>query len=259
MDEVRDSLGRFAPGKSGNPATQFQSGNPSNAPPAATEFVRPTTVRAGAPGETGGAVAGGVHVQPASGDAGTGPTLTPANPAEYEGLSDFFRGVEYLVRRGTTIYPSEATPIPKPAGTARVDFARLPPEKQKIVEALVVMLKAQGWGYREIRKATGLGTTTVNTILRAARERDELKDVIADLDMDILPQAIDNIRGAIRKGDVDLSVKVAQGRGALVTHQKSTTMSANLTKLVVEYKTVPGEEHLPQPPLLGQIVGKPLE
>lgn len=242
MDEDRDSLGRFAPGYDGGHGQL----------PAATEFVRAAApVRAGEPGPASGPAAGGAEA--GGGCEGTGPTLTPANPADYEGLGPYFAGVEYLVRRGTQIYPDEPRPLPK-----RI-FPKLSPRQRKVVENLVIVLKAQGWGYRQIQQATGLRAHTVKLILRGAREREELKDVLADLDLDILPMAVDNIRNAVAAGDVDLSVKVAQGRGALVTHQKSSSVTANLTKLTVEYKTVPGEEHLPEPPLLGHVVGKGLE
>lgn len=90
---------------------------------------------------------------------------------------------------------------------------------------------------------TKLGADTVMRILREAREKDQLKDVMADLDMEAVPQAVDNIRRYLAKPwhefGKEATFKVLEGRGALVKHEKSTGTVAASMVFEVKYTNPP--------------------
>lgn len=118
-----------------------------------------------------------------------------------------------------------------------------------MLTGLVVSLKTAGYGYRQIRKMTKLGQDTVMRILREARERDQLKDVLADIDLEAVPLAADNLRTYLRRPwheyGKEATFKTLEGRGVLVTHQKN--QSAVVGSMVFEVKYTNAPAQLPEP------------
>lgn len=205
-----------------------------------------------------------LRVQAASGDAGAGATA-PADGAEESRATAAvdFAGIERLVRPGHIIFPDEPLPhfgISKPLGKARFRYEDLSEKDQAVIRALVLALKSQGYGYREIRRMVpGLPMTVILRILRAAREAGDLKDVLADMDYEIVPAAVDNYRRAVMRGDLEISGEVLHGRGILVTHQKTASTSVNAHQLEVIWKgaPAPGAAPIDVTSLPGQIAASP--
>lgn len=107
---------------------------------------------------------------------------------------------------------------------------------------MCIALKAQGYGIRPIRRMTKLPFDVIRQILRDARQAGELKDVLADMDHEIVPGAIENIRDAVLKDkDREISMKVLAGRGVLVAHQKSASASVASTTFEIVYKNAPAD------------------
>jgi len=133
----------------------------------------------------------------------------------------------------------------------------MPVLEQQQARALVIILKSQGWGIRPIYQKTRLGRTIVERILRDARERQELKDIIADVDMECLPQAVDNLRRYLREPNSDrgerATFKTLEGRGVLVAHQKTAGVSLGSMTLEVVYKNQPTDPPAPT----GQVFTSP--
>lgn len=144
-------------------------------------------------------------------------------------------------------------------GSAAVRLSDLNEKDRAVMTALVVSLKTAGYGYRQIRKMTKLGTDTVMRILREAREKDQLRDVLADLDMDAVPLAVDNLRQFLRRPWTDQGTRatfdVLEGRGVLVKHQKTASAVAGSMEFTVTYKNAPTD----LPPPTGTIVSCPRE
>jgi DNA-binding Lrp family transcriptional regulator len=134
-------------------------------------------------------------------------------------------------------------------GSGAVRLHELDERDRAILTGLVVSLKTAGYGYRQIRKMTKLGQDTVMRILREARERDGLRDVLADLDMELVPQAVDNMRQYLRRPWTPqgerATFEIAEGRGVLVKHQKNQTAVAGSMEFTVKYLHAP--DALPPP------------
>ncbi len=158
--------------------------------------------------------------------------------------------------------PAEPLPhfgVRKPRGKARFLFEELSEQNQAVLRSLVIALKAQGYGYREIRKMTRLPVAVILRILRVARESGDLKDVLADMDLELVPLAVDNYRRAVLNGDLDISGEVLKGRGILATHQKTASTSINAHQLEVIWKNGPasGAPPIDVASLPGQIAACP--
>lgn len=136
-------------------------------------------------------------------------------------------------------------------------WSALTPLEQKQARSLVILLKSEGWGIRPIYQRTGLGRTIVERILRDARSRDELKDVLADVDLECVPQAVDNLRRYLRDPNSDrgerATFKTLEGRGVLVAHQKTAGVSLGAMTLEVVYKNAPADPPAPT----GQVFASP--
>lgn len=161
-----------------------------------------------------------------------------------------------VVRPGVPIYAEQLVETGGGAGVVRL--SELPEAEQKILTGLVVALKQSGHGYRAIRKMTRLGSDTIQRILRVARERDELKDVLADLDMEAVPLAVDNLREFLRKPWSEQGTKatfdVLEGRGVLVKHQKTASVSKSDMTFTIKYANAPAEPPAPS----GTIAASPI-
>jgi DNA-binding Lrp family transcriptional regulator len=167
----------------------------------------------------------------------------------------FLRRAADAVRPGVRILePIDDGPRrDSPASTIRL--SELNEKDRAVLTGLVVALKTQGYGYRDIQRMTKLGADTVMRILREARERDQLRDVMADLDMEAVPKAVDNVRRYLARPwhefGKEATFKVLEGRGALVKHEKSTGTVAASMVFEVKYTNAPA---IP-PPATGQIAG----
>lgn len=145
-----------------------------------------------------------------------------------------------------------------PLGKARFRFEDLSDDNRAILRALVLALKGQGYGYRRIREMTGLSMEVILRITRAARESGDLKDVLLDMDHDLVPLAVDTYRRALVNGDVDVAGDVLKGRGILVNHQKTAATSINAHVLEVRWKNAPtGGAPIDTSTLPGQIAASP--
>lgn len=210
-----------------------------------------------------GADDGGLPVSPwLPGDAGTG-AAPEADGDELSLSGAALDRIDVMVRSGAAaLFVDDTRSVTNPRSDKPLPFHRMSPRDRKALMGLVVALKAQRMGYREIQKATGLSAHVVRVVLAQARQHEGLLDVMADLDYDILPGAIDNYRQAVRDGNLKVSGEILKGRGVLVNHQKSAAVSASLTELRVTYTNAPAEVPLPQSEALqklvpGVIVGAP--
>lgn len=142
--------------------------------------------------------------------------------------------------------------------SAPVRLSECDDRERAILTGLVVSLKSQGFGYREIRKMTKLGADSVMRILREAREKNALVDVLADLDMECVPLAVDNVRRYLRKPWTEqgerATFEILEGRGQLAKHQKTANVNANMT-FEVKYTNAPAI----MPAATGTIVSCPRE
>lgn len=162
------------------------------------------------------------------------------------------------LRPGSPLLEIDTTLFAKYAERKGIDlWSAMTPLEQKQARALVIALKSEGWGIRPIYTKTRLGRTLVERILRDARDRSELKDVLADMDMECLPQAVDNIRRFLREGTTDraerATYKMLEGRGLLVAHQKTAGVSMGSMTLEVVYKNAPVDPPAPT----GQVFTSP--
>lgn len=134
---------------------------------------------------------------------------------------------------------TEATPRfaldgdePAPADTsmaaARAAVADTPREPQEIVlphliyqarVSVIAALRAEGYNRKEIAAALGMTEQGVGWCLRKARERGLVQkgmiEAIQEMDEEAIPLALENIITSLREGNVDVSMRVAAGRGLL--------------------------------------------
>lgn len=236
--------------------------------------TEPTAARPGVPADelyagTGGADGAGVA------DAGTGAGSDVPGPAQALVLAGGAEGGQGAapghqaggapasrepdaLRPGAPILEVDTSLFAKYGDRKNYDlWTAMTPLEQKQARALVIVLKSEGWGIRPIYQKTGLGRTVVERILRDARSRAELKDVIADVDMECLPQAVDNLRRYLRAPNTDrgerATFKTLEGRGVLVAHQKTASASLGSMTLEVVYKNQPVDP----PAATGQIAASP--
>lgn len=161
------------------------------------------------------------------------------------------------MRPGAVLYASDvAEQLERGSG---LRLSELTDTDRTIVTNLVIALKTSGYGYREIRKMTSLGSTVVMRILREWREKNGLADILADLDMDLVPQAVDNTRAYLKKpwspqGE-RATFELLEGRGVLVKHQKTSAVSQASMEFKVTYTNAPAV----LPPATGQIESCPRE
>lgn len=161
------------------------------------------------------------------------------------------------MRPGVPLYATAVTEQLERGSGLRL--SELSDTDRTIATNLVVALKTTGYGYREIRKMTGLGSTVIMRILREARERHGLADVLADLDMDLVPKAVDNARRFLEKPWTEQGTRatfdVLEGRGVLVKHQKTASVAQASMEFKVTYTNAPAQ----LPPPTGQIEACPRE
>lgn len=133
----------------------------------------------------------------------------------------------------------------------------------------VVEMRAAGFSVREIARETHSNIKRIERALRRAREAGILHDVENDLKHDIVPLAVEKLRGKVAAGDWDAIRETLRGTGTFRTFsqnksditERSMTLAVNFTlpedrpPLVVNPRNIigtPREERHGEEALVGQ-------
>jgi DNA-binding CsgD family transcriptional regulator len=112
---------------------------------------------------------------------------------------------------------------------------------------IIVALRRQGHTYKEIRGITGLTLKQIQYALRNERAKGTLNDVLAMVDHEAVPQAVENLIGMLRKHDKDATMLTLKGRGVFRTfsQQKHEVAAGEKLPMLTIDVTSPDGNSLP--------------
>jgi hypothetical protein len=101
-------------------------------------------------------------------------------------------------------------------------------------KAAVLALRFERFSPKESADILGVTIGQVTGALRTLKAAAELDDHIKTIDHEILPMAVENLARAVLDGDVDVSEKIARGRGLLRTFkQQEVSITKREMKLTI--------------------------
>ena len=123
--------------------------------------------------------------------------------------------------------------------------------------AAALAMRVSGFTSEEIAAQLGTTKAAVNLMLFRMRREGELDETGPEVDHDIVPQAMAQVRKWVGEGDKESVFAVLKGRGVFKTHTAQPVGGAGavVTNLVVSFQTPEGGK----PVLVGQVVGVPRE
>jgi hypothetical protein len=115
--------------------------------------------------------------------------------------------------------PDPSAETLKKAQEAALEKNTLPHVVLKERVAVIASLKAQGYTRKDIAAVMQMTPRGVDWCVREARKRNILPagmvEAARELDEEGLPLAVENIIDALRRGDVEVAMRLAEGRGLL--------------------------------------------
>jgi len=202
--------------------------------------------------------------------------MTPESRAETSAVAPSPEGRRYALdsESETPLFrkpvpPDPVVPDPIEAIPVIPRGLNLPDELYAARITVVSALREEGYTYRQIAKALGMGQAAVEWCMRKARERGILRagalEAITMLDNEAIPLAADALLRKIRKGEDKAVFGVLEGRGILKNYSQVKT-EGDVTRSNMAFQFVftggpAGEQTIAIGPLPkglpGQVVGSP--
>ena len=185
-------------------------------------------------------------------------TLPIASPSESEKPA---RQMPVFVKAGFVV-PEDTTAV-VPGPSQRDKPAGLPHEVWEARVTVIAALREEGYSYRQIARALGMGTSAVEWCARKARDEGKLRDGVAEamkmLDNQAVPLAIDALLKKLRKGEDKAVFGTLEGRGLLKTFsQIKTEGDGSTNRMAFQFNFNGGPNQQTSDPVPTDLPGKVL-
>lgn len=187
--------------------------------------------------------------------------LTPSHLAELPTETDTLDELTRRLREDPEGFGREIVPElpPLPEGHTLTKFQeRTRGEMQRSREraAVCVALRISGQSIREIAQTTSLSQRQVKRLLAQTRKKFRFNDHLAELNTEILPEAIEVLGHHLRKNkDKDVALRTMEGLGVFRSYQESRGGANGTTALQIN--VINGPNNGGPRELTGERVGRP--